>query len=123
MDKGWEEITRGADIKVPHFFRFVIQYVTPAFILVIFVGSLIKPTGEWGAAFASLGAGQGWPLAPDSVIGKILHVGVDGRWFDAEGYATRALVEDVTRLLLSFVFLGFVGLVWKAWRDKARRAQ
>jgi NSS family neurotransmitter:Na+ symporter len=123
MDRGWEEITRGADIKVPHFFRFVIQYVTPAFILVIFVGSLIKPTGEWGAAFASLTAGQGWPLAPDSVIGKILHVGVDGRWFDAEGYATRALVEDVTRLLLSFVFLGFVGLVWKAWRDKARRAQ
>jgi SNF family Na+-dependent transporter len=38
MTKGWDEITRGADIKVPLVFKFVIQWVTPIFLLVVFVG-------------------------------------------------------------------------------------
>jgi neurotransmitter:Na+ symporter, NSS family len=40
MDKGWKEITTGADIKVPVIFKYVIQYVTPLFLLIVFVGSL-----------------------------------------------------------------------------------
>ncbi len=75
MDKGWDEITRGSDIKVPIFFRFVIKYVTPLFILVVFLGAMFKPTGDWAAAFGSLASGYGWPFAPDSVIGKVLHTG------------------------------------------------
>lgn len=35
MDKGWNEITSGADIKVPKFFYYVIKYVTPLYILSI----------------------------------------------------------------------------------------
>jgi SNF family Na+-dependent transporter len=123
MDRGWEEITRGADMKVPGVFRYVIKFVTPAFILVIFVAALVKPAGEWSAAAASLVSGQGWPLAPDSVIGKILHVGQPGyTWFDSEGHGTRALVEDLTRVLLSLVFAAGAFLVWKAWRLKGRRS-
>lgn len=40
MDKGWKEITAGADIKVPGVFRFIIQFITPLFLLVVFIGSL-----------------------------------------------------------------------------------
>jgi NSS family neurotransmitter:Na+ symporter len=40
MNKGWKEINEGGDIKVPVFYRFVIQYVTPLFLLFVFVGSL-----------------------------------------------------------------------------------
>ncbi len=121
MDRGWEEINRGADMKVPHLFRFVIKYVTPAFILLIFVGSLVQPSGRWADAFASLADGRGWPLAADSVIGKILHVGqTDYRWFDDAGEPTRHLVIDCTRVLLSLIFIGCGLLVWKAWRRKAR---
>jgi neurotransmitter:Na+ symporter, NSS family len=29
MEKGWEEITRGSDLKVPSYFKFIIKYVTP----------------------------------------------------------------------------------------------
>lgn len=36
MDRAWEEITRGADIKVPRFFYYVIRFVTPAYLLFIF---------------------------------------------------------------------------------------
>ena len=118
IERGWEELTRGADIRVPRIFRFLIRWVTPPFILLVFLASLIKPeAGEWGAAVASLGAGDGWPLAADSVIGKVLHVGAAGGWFDpATGAATPRLVQDVTRLLLSLVFVALLLLVWRSWR-------
>jgi hypothetical protein len=123
IDRGWEEITRGADLKVPRMFRFVIKYITPTFILVIFVAALIKPENDWGAAFGSLFSGHGWPLAPDSVIGKVTHVGVEHySWFDESGRATTGFVRDITRMLLIIVFVLCCFLVWRAWRLKARRA-
>ncbi|MCC6413076.1 MAG: sodium-dependent transporter [Saprospiraceae bacterium] len=45
MDKGWAEITRGADIKVPVFFKFVIKYVTPVVLTAVFLGSLLSSGG------------------------------------------------------------------------------
>ncbi|MBI4465440.1 MAG: sodium:calcium symporter, partial [Acidobacteria bacterium] len=123
MDRGWEEITRGADMKVPKLFRFVIHYVTPAFLVVVFLASLISPEGgNWMAAFNSLLSGNGWPLAGDSVIGKVLHVGSDYRWFDNAGNPTRDLVMDGTRVLLTLVFVGIALLVYKAWKRKGASA-
>lgn len=122
MDRGWKEITRGADMKVPETFRFIIKWVTPTFILLVFVGALIQPEGSWGAAVGSLFRGEGWPLSPASVIGRVLHVGeADYRWFDDSGGLTRAFVQDATRLLLTLVFATIGVLVWKAWRSPARR--
>ncbi|HKY31753.1 MAG TPA: sodium-dependent transporter [Candidatus Polarisedimenticolia bacterium] len=123
MEKGWDEITRGADMRVPGIFRYVIKYVTPVFILVIFIGAMIRPAGDsWGAAFGSLLSGEGWPLHASSVIGTIFHVGdEDYRWFDETGYGTPALVQDLTRLLLSIVFAVCSYLVYKAWRLKAAK--
>jgi NSS family neurotransmitter:Na+ symporter len=122
MKRGWEEITRGADMHVPIFFRFVIKYVTPLFLVVIFVASLINPVeGDWGGALTRLVAGDGWPLAPGSVIGKILHIGEENyRWFDQAGRGTPALVQDLSRVLLAFLFIGCALLVWNAWRRKGR---
>jgi NSS family neurotransmitter:Na+ symporter len=121
MERGWEEITRGADIKVPGIFRYVIKYVTPIFILVVFVGALLNPAGgDWGAAFGSLFSGNGWPFDPGSVIGKILHTGTDYAWFDQTGRATRVLVQDLTRILLLLVFGFWSFLIWKAWQLKKR---
>lgn len=40
MDKGWAEITRGADIKVPVIFKFIIQFVTPVILSAVFIASL-----------------------------------------------------------------------------------
>ncbi len=124
IDNAWEEITRGANMKVPRFFRFVIRYVTPSMLAVIFVASMINPAdGNWTAAFGSLFSWSGWPLAPDSVIGNVLHVGSqDYRWFDADGNATRDLVIDGTRLLLSLVFAAIAFLVYKAWKRKGASA-
>ncbi len=118
IDRGWEEITRGADMKVPYFFKHVIRYVTPAFITIIFVGALIQPAAPWGEAIRGLLAGEGWALAPGSVIGKVLHVGDEQYAWFADGEPTRAFVQDMTRLLLLAVFAGFALLVRKAFRGK-----
>lgn len=35
MDRAWEEMHRGADMTVPRFFRFVLKWITPGFLLFI----------------------------------------------------------------------------------------
>ena len=35
MDKAWDSLTKGADMKVPIVYRYIIQYVTPVMLLVI----------------------------------------------------------------------------------------
>jgi len=42
MDNAWEEITRGAEINVPKIYRFIIKWITPAFILVILITSFFN---------------------------------------------------------------------------------
>jgi len=35
IDKAWEEIHHGADITIPKFYKFIIKYITPSFLLII----------------------------------------------------------------------------------------
>ena len=119
IDKGWEEINRGADIKLPSFFKYVIKYVTPLFLLAVFLGSLISPLGgNWNSAFASLLDGNGWPLDGGSIIGKILHIGFeDTRWF-VDGAPTRVFIVDATRTLLLLTFATVAWAIRTAWKRK-----
>jgi hypothetical protein len=58
-------------------------------------------------------------LAPDSVLGKVLHTGTaDYAWFDSAGRGTPALVQDVTRLVLALVFVLCAVMVHRAWQLK-----
>lgn len=36
IDKGWDELNHGSDIKIPTFFKFIIKYVTPLYLIIIF---------------------------------------------------------------------------------------
>lgn len=40
IDKGWREITEGADIRVPLFYKFIIKYITPLILGFVFFASL-----------------------------------------------------------------------------------
>ncbi|MFC1590710.1 sodium-dependent transporter [Candidatus Omnitrophota bacterium] len=44
MEKAWEEIHRGADLKVPRIYKFIIKFVTPTFLIVI-LGSWLYQEG------------------------------------------------------------------------------
>ena len=42
MDRAWEEIHRGAQLKVPRIYKFIIKYVTPTFLLCILISWFIE---------------------------------------------------------------------------------
>ena len=37
MKKGWAEVNRGADIRIPGIFKFIMKYVTPLYLIVILI--------------------------------------------------------------------------------------
>ncbi|MEJ2081452.1 MAG: sodium-dependent transporter [Acidobacteriota bacterium] len=120
LETGWAEINRGAQLKIPHIFRVLIGYITPAFLLVIFLGAVFKPSREWPTAFASLLEGHGWGLSPDSVLGRVMHAGeAHYVWFNVQGMPTRDFIIDMTRVLLTLVFVGFALLVRIAWKRRS----
>jgi len=114
VKKGWEEITRGSDIKVPNIYKFIIKWITPIFILVIFVTALIKPLhGEWTdwqLAFHQLMTKGTWPWANDSIIAQAFHLNEKVIWFK-NGIPTGMFFKDMSRLLLMSVFIGLSYLV------------
>ncbi|MCX7983735.1 MAG: sodium-dependent transporter [Bacteroidetes bacterium] len=124
IDRGWEEIQRGAELKIPIFFKFVMKYVTPLFLLGVFSGSLIAPKeGDWIAAFSQLFSGKGWPLDPNSILGKIFRVGVTDTRYFIDGEPTSIFIVDMTRLLLLVTFIGIACAVAYAWRHRKVQAE
>lgn len=79
IDKGWEEIKRGADIKLPAIYKPVLKYVTPFLLLVVFVGSLFMPKdNNWDKAF-----NVKWELDDKSLIRKVQNASIkyNREWF------------------------------------------
>ncbi len=73
IDKGWEEINMGADMKVPRIYKPIIKYVTPLLLLVVFLAALFTPKdNDWKKAFSG-----DWELDKTSIIGNITHLGID----------------------------------------------
>ncbi len=123
MDKGWKEITGGADMKVPIVFKYIIKYVTPLFIAVIFITSLFKPLNgdlsDWTQAFSQLSSGEGWPWANDSIINQVFHLNTGIEWFNADG-ATDMFYVDMSRFLLILTFVG-LGVMIKIASNRRKR--
>ncbi|MFH1000595.1 MAG: sodium-dependent transporter [Bacteroidota bacterium] len=70
--KGWDEITRGAEIKIPVFFKFLIRYVTPVVLIVVFTTSLIRPEND---NWSQIKEGK-WSLHKESILGQLQHKGI-----------------------------------------------
>ncbi len=125
MDKGWKEITDGADMKVPRIYRPIIKYITPLFILIIFLTSLFKPGDgsleSWSTGMASLGSGEGWPWAKDSIINQLFHLDTGVRWMDDAGF-TNMFYVDMSRFLLLGVFIGICVMVKVASNKRKRES-
>lgn len=68
VDEGFEEAHRGAELRIPKVFRFVIKYVSPVYLLVIFVGWSVQQLPGY---IESLSKG-GVPLLTVGVIFGVL---------------------------------------------------
>jgi SNF family Na+-dependent transporter len=128
IDRGWKEINDGADMKAPVFYRFVIKWVTPLFLLFVFVGSVFSPAGgEWGAAWQSLASGNGWPLDDGSLVRQLFMSGLRDQIAGAADPAVRAGLEERlvyisgARILLTAVFLLVCGMVFVAYKKRGGR--
>ncbi len=124
LQKGWQEINDGADIRIPVFFKHVIKYVTPSFLILVFLGALLTPANNnWILAFSNLLDGNGWILDHSSIISKLLNTGL----LEAIGKASseqeiNALQSSLNyvifaRLSLLGLFIGIAFLVFKASKN------
>jgi SNF family Na+-dependent transporter len=47
IEKGWAEAHQGAEIRIPNIFKFIIKYVSPLYLLIIFVMWVLKDVFGW----------------------------------------------------------------------------
>lgn len=100
MDKGWAEITRGADIRVPVIYKFIIKYITPAFLLFVFISSL--------------------PEIWDMITHKeILHQLAQTSDPEQVEFLERKIwFVNLSRFILIGIWMTIAGLVYKAYRNR-----
>jgi SNF family Na+-dependent transporter len=121
IDKGWSEINKGADITVPYFYKWVIKYITPTFLLLVFVGAILTPeNNDWIHAFQNLFSGNGWALDHSSLISQIGQAELKSALSDAassneiEEIENKLWFSNLSRMLLLSLFLGISALVFIA---------
>ncbi len=133
MGKGWAEINKGAELRVPRVFFFIIKWVTPTFLLVILAAYVFKPSPDWGPYVQARLRGESvaWDWADDGFIGKLMHKDLDGRIrklnedkaLSAEERSEAVRFNEqlktwrnVDRLVMVGTFLFFSALVYVAWK-------
>lgn len=142
MERGWNEMQRGAEMRVPRLFYPVIKYVTPAFLVVILAATVFQPQGlvrelgpdgkevevakNWQPYVATLFGGKPappWEWSGDGIIGKLLHrdlvVPANATQAQREFTSQVKTVRDIDRLMMVGVFVGLAVLVNIAWKKRA----
>ncbi|WP_421895257.1 sodium-dependent transporter [Marinoscillum sp.] len=124
IDKGWAEINRGADITVPFFYKWIIKYITPLLLLLVFVGAIFTPeNSNWIDGFDTLLKGGGWKLDHGSLIGQLLSSGIREQIANTTDETQLALLREKmwysygARFMLSALFIGICLLVYKASKN------
>ncbi len=72
INNGWKILTDGAEIKVPIIYKYILKYVTPVILIIVFLGALIRPANDdWSTLFDSK-----YELHEESILGKIMNKGI-----------------------------------------------
>jgi hypothetical protein len=45
IDRGWKEIHSGASIQIPRVFKFIMKYVAPTYLIIVFIGFTVQNLG------------------------------------------------------------------------------
>lgn len=130
IDKGWREINEGADIKIPNIYKFIIKYITPTLLLIVFLGALFTPlNNDWSGNLHSLFTGNGWALDNSSIVNQLAFTGLN-----QEIAATTDAVEleklhdkkffiSFARLMLLGLFLFISGIVYLAFLKRRKEGR
>ena len=124
VDKGWAEMMRGADLKVPRVFYWIMKYVTPTLLIVILLASTFEPSVGWDKYLGSVGSAspQKFEWSSGSMVGKLLHRDLplksDASPEERAFNENLKIARTVDRLAMLAAFAGFGVLVWVAWRRR-----
>ena len=117
MNKGWEEINRGADIRIPQAYKWIMKYVTPVLLFLVLMAALVTPEGnDWKTAISNLTSGNGWALDPSSLIAKVTFSDLESQAMadpeQNELYEKKKWFTGLARTQLAGLFLLITGIVW-----------
>ncbi|MFN0204576.1 MAG: sodium-dependent transporter [Bacteroidia bacterium] len=111
LNKAWAEINEGAEIKIPIVFKYILGFVTPILLLLVFLGSLLTPAkvpptaiasgkrivgkdtvmtydtipqNEWRCAVDSLRQGKGYSLDNQSIVAMLTHQGIQDKIIETD---------------------------------------
>lgn len=125
ITRGWDEINRGSDIRLPNFYKPIMKYITPTLLLFVFVGALITPEGnDWVHAFQN-----GWVLDNSSIIKTIANSGLKDQIAASTDQAeitkleSQLMLTNYARLLLLLLFAGISYLVYTAHKKRVKQGR
>ena len=124
INKSWDELHQGADLRIPYFYKYIILYITPSFLLIILLFNLFMPNGgDVSYAFSHLFS-EGWTLDNSSILKQVLNTGLLEKinsttdLAEKNALTTKLLYVNGARLLLFLVFAALCLLVWVANKKK-----
>lgn len=103
MKRGWKEINYAADLKMPNIYKYIIKYITPVLLIVIFIGAMVSPKdNDWSKISFS-----GWELDKESVVGKIRHneIGPNSAYFASAFYSENEGIYEGVEVINERSFL------------------
>ena len=122
IDKGWEELRRGADLRVPGFYKIITKFITPLLLGFVFIASLFSPANsDWPGAFRQLFTSGKWPWDKGAIIAKLFHIpelqAGTFAWFDENG-PTNLFFVDMSRFWLVGLFVFICVIVFRATKRR-----
>lgn len=127
VNLGWKEINKGAEIKIPVFFKWVIRFVTPLLLLAVFFGAMFTPVNNnWIAAFHGLLEGNSWPLDHNSLIMQITNTRLKEALanitdpLQSEVLQQQIFYTNLARLVLLLLFIFISILVYIAYKKRKK---
>ncbi len=130
IDKGWREINEGADIKIPNIYKFIIKYITPTLLLIVFLGALFTPlNNDWSGNLHALFTGNGWTLDNSSIINQLAFTGLNQEIAAATDAVTLEKLNDkkffisFARFMLLGLFLFISSIVYLAFLKRRKEGR
>ncbi|WP_421878976.1 sodium:calcium symporter [Marinoscillum sp.] len=125
IDNGWAEINRGGELQLPGGYKWVIKYITPSLLFIVFIGALVTPMdNNWVAAMQSLLDGNGWSLDHSSILSKLVHADIKEQLSlttdpnQMEVLEKQLHYRNISRILLVGLFVMISWLVFKATKNR-----
>ncbi|PJB11752.1 MAG: sodium:calcium symporter [Flavobacteriales bacterium CG_4_9_14_3_um_filter_40_17] len=130
IDKGWREINEGADIKIPNIYKFIIKYITPTLLLIVFLGALFTPLdNDWSGNLHSLFNGNGWTLDNSSIVNQLAFTGLNQQIevatdaVELEKLRDKKFFMSLARFMLLGLFLFISGIVYLAFLKRRKEGR